>query len=243
MSSGVTVSAEAKITYEELKKNQKYRYIIYHIEGDDEKVVEVESTGPRDATYDDFLEDLDRCKSQCRYCVIDFPTNIAVEGTADTTVSVDRLILMRWYPEEAKVKQKMLYSTSYETLEKTFTDFYKYIQVSEYEEANQAAIENILSKNSDSKDKDSRDNMPWFKGLKIHKDGEKIKGDALLEALDMMESSSDGEYGVSLKDLTLREFLEFLEDKAISSVKNHFRDWEEKEINFLKEAGIYDHLK
>jgi hypothetical protein len=35
-SSGVTVSAEAKTVYEEVKKDKKYRYIIYHIK--DEKV-------------------------------------------------------------------------------------------------------------------------------------------------------------------------------------------------------------
>lgn len=94
MSSSVTVSIEAKTSFEELKKDQKYRYIIYHIE--DEKVIEVESTGPRDATYDDFLEELNKYDSDCRYCVIDFPTSIPVEGSGDTTVSVDRLILMRW---------------------------------------------------------------------------------------------------------------------------------------------------
>lgn len=35
-SSGVTVSTEAKTVYEEVKKDKKYRYIIYHIK--DEKV-------------------------------------------------------------------------------------------------------------------------------------------------------------------------------------------------------------
>jgi len=95
MSSGVTVSTEAKTTYEEVKKDRKYRYIIYHIK--DEKVIEVESTGPRDATYADFLEELNKYKSECRYCVFDFPANIAVEGSGDTTsMSVNRLILMRW---------------------------------------------------------------------------------------------------------------------------------------------------
>lgn len=95
MSSGVTVSAEAKTVYEEVKKDRKYRWIIYHIK--DERVIDVESTGPRDATYADFLEELNKYKTDCRYCVFDFPANIPVEGSQDaSSMSVNRLILMRW---------------------------------------------------------------------------------------------------------------------------------------------------
>lgn len=95
-SSGVTVSTEAKTVYEEVKKDKKYRYIIYHIK--DEKVIDVETTAPRDATYPQFLEQLQKFKTECRYCVFDFPANIPVEGSQDkTSMSVDRLVLMTWY--------------------------------------------------------------------------------------------------------------------------------------------------
>lgn len=95
MSSGVTVSTEAKTVYEEVKKDRKYRWIIYHIK--DERVIDVESTGPRDANYSDFLEELNKYKTDCRYCVFDFPANIPVEGSQDaSSMSVNRLILMRW---------------------------------------------------------------------------------------------------------------------------------------------------
>lgn len=57
----------------------------------------MESTGVRDATYTQFLDELNKFKTECRYCVFDFPANIPVEGAADnTSMSVDRLILMRW---------------------------------------------------------------------------------------------------------------------------------------------------
>ena len=93
--SGVAVSSDSKTKYEEVKKEKKHRYVIYHIK--DEKVIEVESTGKRDATYQDFLSELGKFKSECRYCVFDFPVSVEVTGSPDTSsMSVDRLILMRW---------------------------------------------------------------------------------------------------------------------------------------------------
>ncbi|KAI2796006.1 hypothetical protein RDWZM_006991 [Blomia tropicalis] len=145
MSSGVTVAAEAKTLYEDVKKDKKFRYIIYHIK--DEKVIDVESTGARDSTYDDFLNKLQEFKSDCRYCIFDYPASIAVEGGGEkTTMCVDRLVLMTWCPESAKIKQKMLYSSSYDALKKALVGVYKYIQACDYEEASQQAIEDAVRK-------------------------------------------------------------------------------------------------
>jgi len=145
MSSGVTVSTEAKTVYEDVKKDKKYRYIIYHIK--DEKVIDVESTGARDASYSDFLEQLQKFKSDCRYCVFDFPANIPVEGSQEkTSMSVDRLVLMTWCPEGSKIKQKMLYSSSYDALKKALVGVYKYVQACDFEEASQEAIEDAFRK-------------------------------------------------------------------------------------------------
>lgn len=145
MSSGVAVSAEAKTVYEEVKKDKKFRYIIYCIK--DERVIEVESTGPRDATYSDFLVQLRKFDHECRYCVFDFPANVSVEGSGDkTSMSVDRLVLMTWCPESSKVKQKMLYTSSYDALKKALVGVYKYVQACDFEEASQEAIEDAFKK-------------------------------------------------------------------------------------------------
>lgn len=91
----MAVSADAKTKYEEIKKDKRYRYIIYYIK--DEKVIEVESTGERNTTYQQFYDQLGKFKSECRYCVFDFPLKMAVEGSPDTTsMAVDRLVLLRW---------------------------------------------------------------------------------------------------------------------------------------------------
>ncbi|RWS10379.1 cofilin-like protein, partial [Dinothrombium tinctorium] len=142
-SSGVTVSTNAKTAYEEIKKDKKYRYIIYHIK--ENKEIDVESTGDRNLTYNDFLNELMRLKDDCRYSVFDFPANIPVEGSQDTqSMSVDRLILLKWCPETAHVKQKMLYSSSYEALRRALVGIYKYIQASEFDEASLATIEDCI---------------------------------------------------------------------------------------------------
>lgn len=145
MSSGVSVSQEAKTVYDEVKKDKKYRYIFYHIK--DEKVIDVESTGPRDAKYEDFLKKLQDFKSECRYCVFDFPANVQVEGSGDkSSMSVDRLVLMTWCPESSKIKQKMLYSSSYDALKKALVGVYKYVQACDFEEASQETIEDAFRK-------------------------------------------------------------------------------------------------
>lgn len=56
--SGVTVSDVCKTTYEEIKKDKKHRYVIFYIR--DEKQIDVEVVGDRNAEYDSFLEDIQK---------------------------------------------------------------------------------------------------------------------------------------------------------------------------------------
>merc|ERR1712107_481828 len=58
MSSGVAVSDECKSHFEDVKKGKKFRYVVYYIK--DEKTIQVESLGDRDAKYADFLRDLQK---------------------------------------------------------------------------------------------------------------------------------------------------------------------------------------
>merc|ERR1712071_751664 len=61
MSSGVAVSDECKTYFEDIKKAKKYRYVVFYIQG--EKSIMMESVGNRDASYDDFLTDLQRVET------------------------------------------------------------------------------------------------------------------------------------------------------------------------------------
>ena len=49
-------------------------------------------------------------------------------------------------PESAKIKQKMLYSSSYDALKKALVGVYKYVQACDYEEASQEEIEKAFQK-------------------------------------------------------------------------------------------------
>jgi len=63
--SGVTVSDVCKTTYEEIKKDKKHRYVIFYIR--DEKQIDVETVADRNAEYDQFLEDIQKCgPGECR---------------------------------------------------------------------------------------------------------------------------------------------------------------------------------
>ena len=63
--SGVTVSDACKTTYEEIKKDKKHRYVIFYIR--DEKQIDVEVVGGRNAEYEQFLDDIQKGGSgECR---------------------------------------------------------------------------------------------------------------------------------------------------------------------------------
>ncbi|XP_076365857.1 cofilin/actin-depolymerizing factor homolog [Tachypleus tridentatus] len=145
MSSGVSVASEAKTAYDEVKKDKKYRYIIYHIK--DERVIDVEHKGPRSSTYENFIEKLQNYKSECRYCVFDFPLSVAVEGSQKSSpMTVDRLILMMWCPESSPIKHKMLYSSSYDALKKALVGIYKYVQACDFDEVSKDVVEDTLKR-------------------------------------------------------------------------------------------------
>lgn len=99
--SGVTVSDVCKTTYEEIKKDKKHRYVIFYIR--DEKQIDVEVIGDRNAEYDQFLEDIQKGGSgECRYGLFDFEYMHQCQGTSDSTKK-QKLFLMSWCPDTAKV--------------------------------------------------------------------------------------------------------------------------------------------
>jgi len=178
----VTVADVCKTTYEEIKKDKKHRYVIFFIK--DERQIDVEVIGPRDAAYDAFLEDLQKGGSgECRYGLYDFEYTHQCQGTSEVInfelfiwmlfsinvfekcykVSITRkiflntlyryllqaskkqkLFLMSWCPDTAKVKKKMLYSSSFDALKKSLVGVQKYIQATDLSEASEEAVEEKL---------------------------------------------------------------------------------------------------
>lgn len=49
-------------------------------------------------------------------------------------------------PESAKIKQKMLYSSSYDALKKALVGVYKYLQACDYDEVSEEVIAQAFTK-------------------------------------------------------------------------------------------------
>jgi len=141
-SSGVAVSDECKSKFEDVKKGKKFRYVVYYIM--DEKTIQVESLGERDAKYDDFLNDLQKAgDAECRYGLYDFEYEHQCQGTTESSKK-QKLFLMSWCPDSAKIKKKMLYSSSFDALKKSLVGVHKYIQATDSSEASQESVEKQL---------------------------------------------------------------------------------------------------
>lgn len=93
--------------YEAIRKSKEYRYIIYRLVSD--SVVDVETVGPRDNDYNQFLEDLTRNGSvECRYGVFDLEYSHMCEVTKQE-IKREKLVLLCWCPDDAKPKAKIRY--------------------------------------------------------------------------------------------------------------------------------------
>merc|ERR1712046_139966 len=100
--------------------------------------------GDRDASYDAFLNDLQRGgDSECRYGLYDFEYEHQCQGTTDSSKK-QKLFLMSWCPDSAKIKKKMLYSSSFDALKKSLVGVHKYIQATDASEASEEAVEKQL---------------------------------------------------------------------------------------------------
>lgn len=142
MASGVTVGQECKNQYDEIKKGKKHRYMVFYIE--DEKVIRVECVGDRDASYEAFLNDLTKGgESECRYGLFDFEYDHQCQGTTETSKK-QKLFLMSWCPDTARIKKKMLYSSSFDALKKALVGVHKYIQATDASEASRESVEEKL---------------------------------------------------------------------------------------------------
>ncbi|KAH0812712.1 hypothetical protein GEV33_010078 [Tenebrio molitor] len=126
--SGVTVADACKTTYEEIKKDKKHRYVIFYIK--DERQIDVENLQAGGA-------------GECRYGLYDFEYMHQCQGTAESSKK-QKLFLMSWCPDTAKVKKKMLYSSSFDALKKSLVGVQKYIQATDLSEASQEAVEEKL---------------------------------------------------------------------------------------------------
>ncbi|VEU38267.1 unnamed protein product [Pseudo-nitzschia multistriata] len=106
MSSGVQVDDEIPKLFEEFKIQKKLRFYTYKIE--DKKIIKIDVVGPKESTYDDFCSAFP--ENEPRYGVID------LEFETKDGRPTSKLIFISWNPDSGKIRDKMIYSSSKESI-------------------------------------------------------------------------------------------------------------------------------
>ncbi|CAE6458281.1 unnamed protein product [Rhizoctonia solani] len=140
MSSGVAVNPDCVQAYQQLKmpeqkqSKDKGKYIIFKL-SDDMKQIIVEKTSS-DTNYDSFTKDLP--ETEPRWAVYD------VEFEKDGGKR-NKLTFISWSPDDAKIKQKMVYASSRDALRRSLDGIAAEIQATSSDEV---AWESVLDKAS-----------------------------------------------------------------------------------------------
>jgi hypothetical protein len=86
--SGMAVSDECKLKFQELKSKRSFRFITFKINEQTQQVV-VDRLGQPGDTYDDFAGSMP--DSECRYAVFDF------DFTTDENCQKSKIFFISWY--------------------------------------------------------------------------------------------------------------------------------------------------
>lgn len=127
MSSGVTVHPDCVPVFNDLKLGHKFRYIIYSLT-DDLHQIRVLKTAAPSSSYDGFVEEFKEAEQnrQCRYGVYDAEYKLKDGQTRQ------KLVFFLWSPENATVKQKMIYTSSKDYLRKALVGIGKEVQANDH---------------------------------------------------------------------------------------------------------------
>eukprot|EP01115_Flamella_aegyptia_P002279 TRINITY_DN136299_c0_g1_i1.p1 TRINITY_DN136299_c0_g1~~TRINITY_DN136299_c0_g1_i1.p1 ORF type:complete len:141 (+),score=65.52 TRINITY_DN136299_c0_g1_i1:84-506(+) len=133
MASGVGVDDEVVTKFQELKLGHQYRYLTFKLSSDNTKVV-LDEVGQPSAKYDEFRAKLPA--TDCRYAIFDLEFD--VEGAKR-----NKILFILWAPDSAKIKSKMLYTSSKADLKKKLVGIGSEIQATDSSEID---YETILDK-------------------------------------------------------------------------------------------------
>jgi len=140
--SGVEVDTQCKTVYDDVQAGKKHRYVTFKI---DNGKIRVDQIGERNATYDQFLEALkqkDGDNEDCRYAIYDFEYVVESQGTEASFRT--KVLLVLWCPDMAKIKKKMVYSASFDSLKKAFKGALQVIQANGEDEIEEASVKKLL---------------------------------------------------------------------------------------------------
>jgi len=128
--SGVKLDDACKTKYEEVQKKHLHRYVTFHIK--DDKEIVVDKVGARDATFNEFIDAVkqkDGSSEDCRYAILDYEFTLEAQGTEAS--QRDAIMLFMYCPENARIKKKMIYSSSFDTVKRAFNGIKKAVNIND----------------------------------------------------------------------------------------------------------------
>ncbi|KAG8851527.1 cofilin [Tulasnella sp. 330] len=130
MSSGVAVNPECLTRYQELKLKKKIKYIIFTLNKTFTEIIVEKSSD--DADYDKFITDLP--ETECRWAIYDFDFEKKDAGKRN------KLVFYSWSPDDAKIKQKMVFASSRDALKRSLDGIAAEIQGTDYSEISHESV-------------------------------------------------------------------------------------------------------
>ncbi|CAO1636992.1 unnamed protein product [Sympodiomycopsis kandeliae] len=138
MSSGVAVSPDCLEAFQQLKLGKKLKYIIYTLSGDNREII-VGKTSTSDS-YDEFLAELP--PAECRYAIYDFEYEKGDDGKRS------KICFFTWSPDDAKIKQKMIYASSKDAIRKALVGISSEIQGTDVSEVDYQTVLDKVSRST-----------------------------------------------------------------------------------------------
>jgi cofilin len=130
MASGVGVNSECIEAFQTLKLGKKQKYIIFTLNKTNTEIVVQKTSDDQD--YDTFLADLP--ETECRWAIYDF--EFEKEGAGKR----NKIVFLSWSPDDAKVKQKMVFASSRDALKRALTGVSVEIQGTDYSEVSHESV-------------------------------------------------------------------------------------------------------
>lgn len=121
----VAVDDECVNVFNELKLGKKYKFIIFTLNDDNTKIVV--SKASTETSYDQFIAELP--ETECRYAIYDFEYDL---GGGEGKRS--KITFITWSPDDAKVRSKMIYSSSRDALRRALNGVASDIQATDFSE-------------------------------------------------------------------------------------------------------------
>ncbi|KAE9404630.1 hypothetical protein BT96DRAFT_853610 [Gymnopus androsaceus JB14] len=108
MASGVGVHQQCLDDFQALKLKKAHKYVIFNLNKDNTEIITEKTSSAQD--YEEFLADLP--ENECRWAVYDF--EFEKEGAGKR----NKLCFFMWSPDDAKIKNKMLFASSKDAIRK-----------------------------------------------------------------------------------------------------------------------------